>query len=233
MIKIKKVLSLSVEMMDRVRGMSVITTGDVRSQLFNMCNDFYSGSVNICQIRAKGEYVRSLLKEMSRNNLADIENNFVFFGIGHAEQIIGCPEICTFVWVPFSCSIYIFSGEPFEFVVKPRVFGKKYVAEYEVEKINYEKGTGYNDMTKKSYNIVQENSVRRTFEVSRWRMEAVSDTLFSVINWRNFGTREQESVTHEPMYYLRNSPENLKHATKISDSDKEHMVVDHGRCSDF
>ncbi|MBQ8870963.1 MAG: hypothetical protein IJ019_06275 [Alphaproteobacteria bacterium] len=167
---------------------------------------YFEGSVKIAKIRAYDEYVPDIVDELGYETLTDIESTPVFIGVTKVYN----EKCSTFVWVPLSPTVYVFKNEPFEVVQRPNLFVSKEVKEFELNKLEYNRGFGYYEPENKSYPIVQKNTLYRKFKINRYNIEAVEDRVFSQIEWTGLtNNRESLNMWYDPMWLLRHKPEEI------------------------
>ncbi|MBQ2811117.1 MAG: hypothetical protein IJF12_03000 [Alphaproteobacteria bacterium] len=214
-----KKLAVSEETLKLMRSKSVICPADVK-QLFDrhMQSSYYGGpvkdyptltfdgSVKIAKIQAYDECVSDIVDELGYETLADIELTPVFIGVTKVRN----EKCSTFVWVPLSPTVYVFKNEPFKVVERPNIISRTEFKEFELNKLEYNRGFGYHESENKSYPIVQKNTLYRKFKINRYKIEAVEDRVFSQIEWIGLtNNRESLDVWYVPMWLLRHKPEEI------------------------
>ena len=223
-----KKLAVSEETLKLMRPKSVICPADVK-KLFDMhmqssyyggpVKDYptltFDGSVKIAKIQAYNECVLDIVDELGYETLADIELTPVFIGVTKLRN----EKCSTFVWVPFSPTVYVFKNEPFKVVQRPNLFTSKEVKSFVLNKLEYNRGLGYSEPENKSYPIVQKNTLYRKFKINRYNIKAIEDWVFSHIEWTE-PTNDIESLKalykstwlsreYAPMWLLRHKPEEI------------------------
>ena len=156
-----------------------------------------------------------------------LKNKAVFFFSGNKK-----------LKIPFSSKVYVFKGKPFEIVEKPKLLKSKNheVIDCCIDKINYDRGTGYNEVTDTKHNIVQENYLGRKYRVHRYCIKAIEDFLVVQIKWDgsdivNGFMLEHLNLSYEPMYFLRHEPEKIRiDTTRYAKT--MHKIEVNDRCSE-